>query len=258
MNRFLKTIKIIFILGGLVLVMATQVRVKNTVAEESRDPLTFYVQLEEDYIVNALADFAMGASQLYTSLLDDGSSPIPPGPPPPPIGFFSLPMNNAVLTSKWAIQRTATYCHDGVDYGLHGNPTGAPIYSIGPGKLVGTGYETNYGDWVEIEHTLPDNTKLASFYAHLDSISSEISTAAPGADIPGQTLIGGMGNSGAGGGAHAHLHFALLLTPEIPYSVILLSHTVNPLCYLPPPAYNYSEGSPVYCTAPADQLACNP
>ena len=103
--------------------------------------------------------------------------------------------------------------HTGIDFRVS---KGTPIYSIGDGQVVDTGYSRAYGNYVEIYH----GNNIYSFYAHNTSVL--VST--------GQTVSKGqhISNSGATGNVTGpHLHFEIR-TPGSKFA-----NCVNPMPYLP-------------------------
>jgi len=94
-----------------------------------------------------------------------------------------------------------------------------PIHPVGPGKVfrVATEYEKNeknefvldsngnkiitgYGNYVVIEHTLPDGTTIYSRYAHMKAPS----TLKIGDVVGDETELGNMGSTGKSTGPHLH------------------------------------------------------
>jgi murein DD-endopeptidase MepM/ murein hydrolase activator NlpD len=79
------------------------------------------------------------------------------------------------------------------------------ILAVGPGvvmriQFIGKGCSAAGGDCglgnsVILEHTLADGTRVDSLYAHLDSISADLTV---GQCLPGGALLGTMGRSGFG------------------------------------------------------------
>lgn len=103
--------------------------------------------------------------------------------------------------------------HTGVDFRVG---TGTPIYSIGDGQVFDTGYNSAYGNFVEIYH----GNNIYSFYAHASSVNVR----------KGQTVSKGqkiMSSGATGNVSGPHLHFEIR-TPGYKYS-----NCVNPMPYLP-------------------------
>ncbi|MFC1633146.1 M23 family metallopeptidase, partial [Patescibacteria group bacterium] len=96
--------------------------------------------------------------------------------------------------------------HAGEDWFM---PAGTYVYAAANGvvKRVAN-YDDNkdYGGFVAIEHTLPDNSKVVSIYGHLDWRRIKVST---GQTISRGTHIGYLGTSQFNGNWTPHLHFGL-------------------------------------------------
>lgn len=103
--------------------------------------------------------------------------------------------------------------HTGVDFPVG---SGTPVYAVGDGQVFDTGYNSAYGNFVEIYH----GNNVYSFYAHASSVNvSKGQTVTKGQQI---MLSGASGNV-----TGAHLHFEIR-TPGYGYS-----SCVNPMPYLP-------------------------
>ena len=110
--------------------------------------------------------------------------------------------------------------HLGEDWNATGgafSDQGAPVYAVANGTIVRMGdddvgsYGRAFGNYIVVEHELPDGRIIHSFYAHLDEISSNIYTTERG-DIIGSTVtvgqqIGTIGNTGDA--VTPHLHFEM-------------------------------------------------
>ena len=95
-------------------------------------------------------------------------------------------------------------------------PSGTPVYSVGDGQVVDTGYNRAYGNYVEIYH----GNNIYSFYAHASSVIVS----------SGQYVTKGqqvMRSGRTGNVTGAHLHFEIR-TPGPRYA-----NCVNPMNYLP-------------------------
>lgn len=102
--------------------------------------------------------------------------------------------------------------HTGIDFPVS---SGTAVYSIGNGKVVDTGYNSAYGNFIEIYH----GNNIYSFYAHASNINVSIGqTVSKGEQI---MLSGKSGNV-----TGPHLHFEIR-TPGSRYS-----NCVNPKKYL--------------------------
>lgn len=88
--------------------------------------------------------------------------------------------------------------HYGIDLAC---PVGTPIYAIGAGTVTGTYYgDSTYGNWVTVEHRLPEGYRVESRYCHLSKI-----VVAVGDSVTAYTQIGESGNTGLSTGPHLHL-----------------------------------------------------
>ena len=82
--------------------------------------------------------------------------------------------------------------HNGVDMAAS---MGTPVYAALDGRVVRTGYDVTYGNFVIIAH----HSGYQSMYAHLSSI-----TVSNRAYVSAGTRIGLVGNTGQSTGAHLH------------------------------------------------------
>ena len=103
--------------------------------------------------------------------------------------------------------------HTGVDFPVG---TGTAVYAVGDGQVFDTGYNSAYGNFVEIYH----GNNVYSFYAH----ASRVNVSKGQKVSKGQQIM----SSGATGNVSGpHLHFEIR-TPGYGYS-----SCVNPMPYLP-------------------------
>lgn len=101
------------------------------------------------------------------------------------------PINVWKVTSGfgWRWGRT----HQGIDLGA---PTGTPLYAMSKGRVIGSFYNSGFGNKVEIQYW--DGS--ISWYGHLSKrVVSEGQTVMPG------DLVGYVGNTGHSFGPHLHL-----------------------------------------------------
>lgn len=82
--------------------------------------------------------------------------------------------------------------HKGIDIP---QPKGTPVYSTGNGIVIGKGYDSGYGNYVEIQHT----GGFHSFYAHLSRILVNV-----GDWVSITQQIACVGDSGVVTGSHLH------------------------------------------------------
>lgn len=97
--------------------------------------------------------------------------------------------------------------HSGMDFSA--NP-GTDVYATGNGTVVSAGWETAYGNTIEINHGFGYRTR----YAHLQSIKVKVGQKV----VRGET-IGGVGSTGKSTGPHLH------------YEVVVKGQKVNPVNY---------------------------
>lgn len=125
------------------------------------------------------------------------------------------PVANPSIGTKYGVSGKywSSGYHTGVDFKAS---IGTPVYSIGDGQVFDTGYNSAYGNYVEIYH----GNNIYSFYAHASSVKvKEGQTVSKGQQI---MLSGATGNV-----TGPHLHFEIR-TPGYRYS-----NCVNPMSYLP-------------------------
>ena len=87
--------------------------------------------------------------------------------------------------------------HYGVDYAA---PIGTPVHSIGDGKVISTGIESESGRIVRIRH----NSVYTTAYLHLSSFANGIYA---GATVKQGDVIGFVGSSGLATGPHLDFRF---------------------------------------------------
>ena len=128
---------------------------------------------------------------------------------------FGYPVTNHHIGTGYGVagRMWSSGHHTGVDFPV---PSGTPVYSVGDGQVVDTGYNRAYGNYVEVYHG--DN--IYSFYAHASSV-----IVSSGQHVTkGQQIM----KSGATGNVTGpHLHFEIR-TPGPRYA-----NCVNPMNYLP-------------------------
>lgn len=100
-----------------------------------------------------------------------------------------------------------TKFHSGMDFSAN---TGTDVYATGNGTVVSAGWETGYGNTIEINHGFGYRTR----YAHLHSISVK-----KGEKVVRGAIIGTVGSTGKSTGPHLH------------YEVVVKGEKVNPVNY---------------------------
>lgn len=100
-----------------------------------------------------------------------------------------------------------TKFHSGMDFSAS---PGTDVYATGDGTVVKMGWETGYGNTIEIDHGFGYRTR----YAHLRDFRTKI-----GKKVVRGEVIGGVGSSGKSTGPHLH------------YEVMLKGQIMNPVNY---------------------------
>ncbi len=106
------------------------------------------------------------------------------------------PINNPTISSGFGMRRHPVYkvrkFHTGIDFA---ETKGTPVYATGNGVVTRKGYNSGYGNFIEIEHA----GGLRSFYAHLSK------TLVNAGDVVRMgKYIACVGNSGLTTGYHLH------------------------------------------------------
>lgn len=97
--------------------------------------------------------------------------------------------------------------HAGMDFSA---PTGTDVYATGDGTVVKVGWETGYGNTVEVDHGFGYRTR----YAHLHEFRTSV-----GKKVVRGEVIAGVGSTGKSTGPHLH------------YEVHVKGEVVNPVNY---------------------------
>ncbi|HYH72207.1 MAG TPA: M23 family metallopeptidase [Nocardioides sp.] len=94
--------------------------------------------------------------------------------------------------------------HDGIDLGAS---TGTPLYAMSKGEVIGSFYDSSFGNKVEIRYW--DGS--ISWYGHLSNrIAQKGDTVLPG------ELVGLVGNTGHSFGSHLHFEMQRSVTSDSP------------------------------------------
>lgn len=130
---------------------------------------------------------------------------------------MASPLKSSVLTSDFGyrvspISGTWKF-HSGVDLAA---PTGSDVYSCKAGTVVRTGFNTTYGNYIEIQHY----NGMTSFYAHLSKILVE-----KGQKVDTGAVIGKVGTTGASTGPHLHFELKKDGKAENPVKILPLQGT---------------------------------
>ena len=128
---------------------------------------------------------------------------------------FGWPVANPIIGTGYGVSGSywSSGHHTGIDFRAS---SGTPVYSVGDGQVVDTGYNRAYGYFVEVYH----GNNVYSFYAH----ASRVIVSSGQYVSKGQQVM----YSGATGNVTGpHLHFEIR-TPGPRYA-----NCVNPRPYLP-------------------------
>lgn len=136
----------------------------------------------------------------------------PTAPTTPSARGWTVPVSSYVFTGYYGQRGSwSKGYHTGQDFAV---PTGTTVRSVGPGRVVSSGYNRSYGYEVVIRH--PDGRYTQ--YAHLSRID-----VSPGQSVSAGQRIARSGRTGRVTGPH--LHFEVRTTPYF-------GSDVNPLAYL--------------------------
>jgi murein DD-endopeptidase MepM/ murein hydrolase activator NlpD len=106
------------------------------------------------------------------------------------------PIRKPVISSGFGMRRHPVYkvqkFHKGIDMP---KAKGAPVYAAGSGVVIRKGYNSGYGNFIEIQHA----GGFRSFYAHLSK--TQVNT---GDSVRMGKYIAYVGNSGLTTGCHLH------------------------------------------------------
>ncbi len=128
---------------------------------------------------------------------------------------FGWPVSNNRIGTAYGVKGSmwSLGYHTGVDFPVS---SGTPVFSVGNGQVVDTGYNSAYGNFVEIYH----GNSVYSFYAHATRVQvSKGQKVSKGQQI---MISGATGNVSG-----PHLHFEIRSPGSGFYSC------VNPMNYLP-------------------------
>ena len=117
--------------------------------------------------------------------------------PQPRFITFEHPVVGLPINSNFGMRHLAgeqARMHEGVDIAA---PSGSRVLASAEGTVVRTGFDTGYGNFIELRH--PNGVR--TFYGHLSAIESGIQS---GARVGGGQLIGRVGSTGHSTGPHLH------------------------------------------------------
>ena len=116
--------------------------------------------------------------------------------------FLKAPLRFNRITSRYSSNRFHPVLkivrpHYGTDYAA---PVGTPVYSVGDGRVIETGFDNGSGKYVRIKH----NSVYSTAYLHLSSFARGI---VQGAYVKQGEIIGYVGSSGLSTGPHLDFRF---------------------------------------------------
>ncbi len=94
--------------------------------------------------------------------------------------------------------------HEGMDFSAN---IGTPVYATGDGRVLSSGWNSGYGNLIEIDHGFNYVTR----YAHLSKMHVR-----PGQTVKRGDLIGEVGNTGKSTGPHLHYEVRYKGQPQNP------------------------------------------
>ncbi len=103
--------------------------------------------------------------------------------------------------------------HEGMDYSAE---IGTPVYATGKGTVVRAGWQSGYGNLIEIDHGYNYVTR----YAHLNKI-----LVTKGQKVKRGDLIGELGNTGKSTGPHLHYEVRYRGIPQNPVNYYFMDLT---------------------------------
>ena len=106
------------------------------------------------------------------------------------------PVRNPIISSDFGIRKHPIYksqlFHTGIDFS---EAKGTAVYATGNGTVISKGYNSGYGNFIEIQHA----GRFRSFYAHLSKMHVSV-----GDSVRMGKYIACVGNSGLTTGYHLH------------------------------------------------------
>lgn len=90
-------------------------------------------------------------------------------------------------------------------------PSGTPIYAVADGVVATTktsGYNTGWGSYVIINHTLPNGRRAQTLSAHMSRVA-----VTPGQKVSAGDVIGYVGTTGNVTGPHLHIEVTGVSNP---------------------------------------------
>lgn len=126
--------------------------------------------------------------------------------------LFRMPVLSAVLTDSYGerinpITRTLSF-HNGLDLAA---PGGDPVFAAREGTVSKTGYDSVYGNYIQIDH----EGGYQTLYGHLKKINVSLNQK-----VSSSMIIGEVGSTGMSTGNHLHFEIRLKGTPENPLNLL--------------------------------------
>ncbi|MFR9753949.1 peptidoglycan DD-metalloendopeptidase family protein [Nocardia sp. 004] len=107
----------------------------------------------------------------------------------------------AVITSGFH-DPTRAAAHEGIDFA---GPKGAPIFAIADGVVALAGPASGFGNWIVIDHPLPDGSVYSTVYGHMSSYDDGGTLVKAGDTVYAGQHIANEGNEGQSTGPHVHV-----------------------------------------------------
>lgn len=121
------------------------------------------------------------------------------------------------MASGYGYRRDPVYgttkFHEGMDFSA---PIGTAVHATGNGRVISAGWNSGYGNLIEVDHGYGYVTR----YAHLSKILVK-----PGQSVGRGDLIGEVGNTGKSTGPHLHYEVRLKGQPQNPVNYYFMDLT---------------------------------
>ncbi len=228
---------------------ARQVQQKNSADQTKigKDRLLIQTKGQEKEYLRLLAEVEKKEAAFFTELKKLEAEAVQSGAfivhvtaqnlPPKGSKVFQWPYEDFYLTQGYGCTRYAK-CgkasgpyggagHNGIDIA---SGYGSPIRPVAKGKILASGFNNGFGNWVAVRHEPWD---LVSIYAHMNAPSG----LANGAAVSTDSIIGYEGSTGNSTGSHLHFSvfrdFFTYINPK--NSQLYFNYfdgSINPLDYL--------------------------
>lgn len=184
------------------------------------------VAARDSYSVTAPAPQPVAAAPVIPAAIGTSSTAatttVAPSLPSTGAGLVRRPFPGLTKISSPFGYRSApcagcTSFHEGTDL----TPgAGTPIGAVASGTVAVSGWHSNYGQYVIIDHQI-DGRKISSLYGHMQAGSSPLDV---GDTVAAGTFVGLVGNTGISTGAHLHLEIRLDGTLPVDPMIWLAAH----------------------------------